>query len=468
METKNTGVVDVLNDAPLGLFHLRAVIGSGMGFFTDAYDLFIIGAALVLIKAQWAPNKYMLGLVGSTALIAAFVGAFIFGRLGDILGRKKIYVLVSIVMGLGALASAFSPNIIWLIVFRFVMGVGIGGDYPMSAVMTSEYANTKDRGKLVGMVFSMQAAGLVVGPIVAITLLASGIPPHLAWRLMLGLGSLPALAVIIMRMRLPESPRYLAHVRGKGLEAQQNLAKISRASLGPVNASQAVAKRLTFWQFISNPKYLVTLIGTAGTWFLFDYAYYGNSISMPLVLKAVAPHATPIASMAWTLIVFSVAAVPGYILAVLKMDKIGHRKLQLIGFSFMGIAFGIIGLVPHITTMIVPFLLVFGASYFFAEFGPNTTTFVMASELYPTSVRTTGHGLSAGVAKVGAFIGVFIFPVLEGTLGLRGTLFITFIFAIGGVLLTLLLPEPSQQSLELISGEEEIGNASNTADLIHA
>ena len=175
---------------------------------------------------------------------------------------------------------------------------------------------------------------------------------------------------------------------------------------------------------------------------------------MPLVLKLVAPSATPITTYAWTLIVFAVAAVPGYALAVSKMDKIGHKKLQLIGFIFMGLAFGIIGIVPNMTSMIVPFLIVFGASYFFAEFGPNTTTFVMASEVYPTSVRTTGHGISAGVAKIGAFIGVFVFPILTATFGLRGTLFITFLFSIVGVLLTLLLPEPAQRSLETVSGED--------------
>lgn len=454
MESKNAGVIDALNDAPLGRFHFRAVLTAGMGFFTDAYDLFIIGAALVLIKAQWNPSTTMLGLIGSTALIAAFLGAFVFGRLADVLGRKKIYGLEAAIMGIGALASAFSPNILWLLIFRFIMGIGIGGDYPVSAVLMSEYANKNDRGKLVGLVFSMQAVGLVTGPVVALTLLASGIPGDIAWRIMLGLGAIPALAVILLRRRMPESPRYTAQVQGNVKEAQQHLAEFAGIPLGAIQGNDAVTQRLSFWQFISNPKYLRYLIGTAGTWFVFDYAYYGNSISMPLVLKTVAPNATPLASMFWTLIVFAVAAVPGYILAFSKMDKIGHKKLQLIGFAGMGLAFGIIGIVPNMTTFVLPFLLVFGASYFFAEFGPNTTTFVMASEIYPTSARTTGHGMSAGVAKVGAFIGVFVFPILSKALGLNGTLLITFGFAVIGFLLTLLLPEPSRQTLESLSGEE--------------
>ena len=100
------------------------------------------------------------------------------------------------------------------------------------------------------------------------------------------------------------------------------------------------------------------------------------------------------------------------------------------------------------TTMVVPFLLVYGVSYFFTEFGPNMTTFVMPSELYPVSMRATGHGISAGVGKSGAFIGVFLFPLLQTSLGLRGTLLLTAGVAVLGFALTLVLPEPAGISLE--------------------
>ena len=106
--------------------------------------------------------------------------------------------------------------------------------------------------------------------------------------------------------------------------------------------------------------------------------------------------------------------------------------------------------------MLVPFLIIYAISYFFAEFGPNTTTFVLSAELYPVTMRTTGHGLSAGIAKVGAFIGVFVFPILSAALGVAGTLRITFLFAMVGVLLTMLLPEPARQDLEVVSREDEL------------
>ncbi|PWI58589.1 MFS transporter [Sulfoacidibacillus thermotolerans] len=439
-----------LDEAPMGLFHLRAVLTAGAGFFTDAYDLFIIGAALVLIKGQWHLSKEMVGLLGSTSLIAAFLGAFIFGRISDVFGRKKVYGLEAAIMAIGAVLSALSPNILWLLVFRFIMGLGIGGDYPVSAVLMSEYANRKDRGKLVSLVFSMQALGLIAGPIVAMTLLASGVDGNIAWRIMLGLGAIPALAVIYFRRTMPESPRFEAQVRGQVKAAAEN---IRRFSGGAIVADQEAtpSKRMNIWKFISNRRLMLTLLGTAGTWFLFDYAYYGNSISTPLIMKLIAPHASALTAEAWSLMIFAIAAVPGYILAFTTIDKIGHKKLQLIGFFIMGLAFLLMGIIPGITTMVGPFLVLYAISYFFAEFGPNTTTFVLSAELFPVSVRTTGHGFSAGIAKIGAFIGAFLFPVLSSTLGLAGTLDITFVFALLGIALTMLLPEPSGKSLDALS-----------------
>jgi MFS family permease len=203
---------------------------------------------------------------------------------------------------------------------------------------------------------------------------------------------------------------------------------------------------------------LVTLLGTAGTWFVFDYAYYGNAVSAPkIVLQVLGPGATVEQSLLLNLLIFSVAAVPGYYLACAFMDRIGHRRLQLIGFPAMGATFLMIALIPGVTTATTPFLLLFGASYFFAEFGPNTTTFVMAAECYPTSVRTTGHGLSAGIAKLGAFIGVYLFPEINKAFGLAGALEFAAGMAVAGTLLTLLLPETSRRNLEDISGEGRRG-----------
>ena len=222
----------------MGRFHLRAVVVSGMGFFTDAYDLFIIGIASALITKDWNLSSAMLALLNSTMLGAAFLGALAFGRFADLVGRKRVYWMVAAIMIVGSVGSAIAPTFWVLIVFRFLLGFGVGGDYPVSAVLMSEYANRKDRGRLVGMVFSTQALGLIVGPLIALALLGAGVSDNLAWRIMLGLGAVPAAAVIYLRSRMPESPRYQVHVNGNASQAAAQLAAFTD---GQVSGSAVAA-----------------------------------------------------------------------------------------------------------------------------------------------------------------------------------------------------------------------------------
>jgi MFS family permease len=327
-----------------------------------------------------------------------------------------------------------------LAAFRFLLGFGVGGDYPVSAVLMSEYAGSRDRGRQVGLVFSAQAVGLIVGPLLALALLGGGAGAPLTWRLLLGMGAIPAAAAVWLRRKLPEPDRFKAAA--------------AKPAAGRRGRGKAAARpQAGLRSLLANRRLLVLLTGTAGCWFLLDYAYYGNTISTPRIISLIAPNASETATIAIQLAIFAVAAVPGYILAIARMDRIGHRKLQLIGFALMALCFAVIGLVPGMTTAVAPFLLVYGISYFFTEFGPNVTTFVLPGELFPTAVRATGHGISAGIGKFGAFLGVFLFPVLQDSLGLRGTLLLTAGVSVLGALLTLVLPEPAGRSLEEISGE---------------
>jgi len=448
-ETGSRDLIAALDEAPLSRFHLRAVLAAGMGFFTDAYDLFVIGIASALITKDWNLSSGKLALLNSTMLFAAFIGAFVFGRFADVIGRKRVYWIVAAIMIAGALGSALSQSFWVLIAFRFVLGFGVGGDYPVSAVMVSEYANRKDRGKLVGMVFGTQALGLIVGPLIALALLGSGASDDVTWRILLALGAVPAAAVIYLRCRMPESPRYQIQVQGRAEQAASRMSAFTGGQVnGNGNGAGAPRHEMGLRSFLTTRRWLITLAGTAGTWFLLDYAYYGNTISTPQILGLISPHASTMTKITLQLAIFAVAAVPGYMLAIATLDRIGHRRLQLTGFAIMALCFLIIAAVPGMTTMVVPFLLVYGVSYFFTEFGPNMTTFVIPSELYPVSMRATGHGISAGVGKLGAFIGVFLFPLLQTSLGLRGTLLLTAGVAVLGFALTLVLPEPARRSLE--------------------
>jgi len=449
-------VSNLLNEAPTSRFHHRTVVISGMGFFTDAYDLFVIGTVAAILTTQWKLSTIEVSWVTGGAILGAFIGAFVFGRIADVVGRKAVYFTVAVIMVLGAIASALAPGFLFLVVARFVLGLGIGGDYPVSAVLMSEYSNRKDRGRLVGLVFSMQAVGLVVGPLVGLILLSSGMSSSLTWRIMLGLGAVPAAAVLYLRAKMPESPRFQARVNGNAQKAAAELHEFAAGSIDASDATEVSGPLMGLREFLTNRRMLVLLLGTAGSWFLFDYAYYGNTLSLPSILKEVSPHASLETNLLLTLALFVAFAVPGYLLAVWKMDRIGHRRLQFIGFAVMAACFLLLGAVPVLTTAVAPFIGIFGLSYLFTEFGPNTTTFVLPSEVFPVNMRTTGHGIAAGVGKLGAFVGVFIVPQLKAHVGLRGLLFVAGGAAVLGFLLTRVLPEPSGRSLEEVSGEDEL------------
>ncbi len=426
--------------------HRRALLVSGMGFFTDAYDLFVIGIVTTLLRAQWHLGTGQVALLNAVMLGAAFLGALVFGRLADHIGRTRVYWMSAALMVVAAAGAARAPSLMVLVVFRFLLGFGVGGDYPVSAVLMSEYAGHHNRGRMVALVFSTQAVGLIVGPLLALALLGGGAGPGATWRILLGLGAIPAAAAVWLRRTMPEPPRYQADAASR---RQPGSRAAGRAAAGQADGLRA---------FLASRRLLVLLAGTAGCWFLLDYAYYGNTISTPQIIGLITPHASQTTTIAIQLAIFAVAAVPGYLLAIARMDRFGHRRLQLAGFIMMGICFAVIGLVPGMTTAVVPFLIAYGISYFFTEFGPNVTTFVLPGELFPTRVRATGHGISAGIGKLGAFIGVFLFPVLQSSLGLRGTLLLTAGISVLGALLTLVLPEPAGRSLEEISGEPGAGD----------
>ena len=242
-------VSDLLNDAPRSKFHRRTVLVSGVGFFTDAYDLFVISIVATIVATQWHLSTLQTSWVTGSAILGAFFGALVFGRIADVLGRKRVYTMVAAIMIVGALVSAVAPGFYWLVIARFVLGLGIGGDYPVSAVLMSEYSNRKDRGRMVGMVFSMQALGLIVGPLVGLLLLSSGVSHSLTWRILLGLGAIPAAGVIYLRSKMPESPRFMAQVQGKSQQAHKDLATYSD---GVVDTPTPPPKTRNVWDWASS------------------------------------------------------------------------------------------------------------------------------------------------------------------------------------------------------------------------
>ena len=414
-----------------------------------------------LLKEQWHFSAVAEGLVTSTALLASAVGALVFGRIADMLGRKRIYGYEVLVLAAGAVASAFSPNIWWLIGFRIILGLGIGGDYPVSSTIMSEFAGKSTRGLMVTLVFSMQAAGLIVGPLLAVGLLATPLSHDLIWRILLAAGAIPALAVFQMRRHLAETPRFLLasgqHEASKTAAAglTGNGAAAAKASDSPRSGMPAKA---TFWQgfalFTSHRDLMVRLIGASAAWFVMDFAYYGNTVSSPLVLSAITPNGSIESHTLIQLAVFAIAALPGYLLAAAMMDRMGRKTIQILGFAMMALTFAGIALIPGIEKLLIPFLLVYGISYFFTEFGPNSTTFVYPAEIFPVLGRTTGHGIASSAGKLGGFFGVFLFPIFMAAGGLPLAEAVAAVVSVIGIVVTAtMLPETKGKSLEELNPE---------------
>ena len=464
-------VLATLDSGRVRSFHLRTVVITGMGFLTDAYDLFVISLAIPIISAVYGTGGSLsnveTGLLGAAALMGAVLGPLLFGPLADRYGRRLVYSITLSMLAVGAVGSAFSAPFLGLstvevlILWRFLLGVGVGGEYPLSATIMSEYSNIRSRGRLVAMVFAMQGFGLLAGAGVSLAVVYSTSSLDLAWRIILGAGAVPALLTIYFRTRLPETPRYSLS-RGDVSGAARTVGTVTGTTVAAVSRPRSTRVPLaTIFR-----SYGLLIVGTSLSWFLLDVAYYSTSIFNPVILAHIGfadvqglgvLAAVRLLALGNVLIAL-VAAVPGYWVAVALIDPVGRRPLQLIGFAVMAAAFLLLSFAYGPLIAVLPaFLVLYGLTFFFANFGPNTTTFVYPSEVFPTSFRSTGHGIAAASGKAGAVLAVFLFPTLVAAYGLPWFLGVLAVASFLGFVVTItLLPETSRRSLEDVSGEDEL------------
>lgn len=450
-----------LDEGGVKPFHIRTLIVSGMGFFTDAYDLFVIGALLPVIAIYFnlTSSNIIYALISSSALFGAVLGPIIFGPISDRFGRKTVYAIDLAILIIAAIGSSFSATPVELIAWRFVLGVGVGGDYPVSATLMSEYSNRKDRGKLVSSVFAMQGFGLLSGALVALICLWLHLPANLVWRIPLAVGAVPAIAVIYARRKVAETPRFMM--------TSGNIDEKAAEEMGLENAPNR-AERTLFSiprrQILS--RYMPLILGTAMSWFVLDVAFYGTSIFSNTIIHGIitanvaggaASYSYLIRSTEITALIFLLFAFPGYWAAVFLIDNVGRKKLQLLGFGFMIAAYAAIAAIPAIADNIVALFIVYGSTFFFINMGPNTTTFVVPVEVFPTQVRTTGHGIAASAGKVGASLSAFLFPFALKYIHLQGVfIWLTITGVVGLIVTAVLIPEGQERRLEDISGEERL------------
>jgi MFS family permease len=444
-------VAKSIDDAKLSAFHFKAAATAGAGFFTDSYDLNVIGTVTLLATPEFHLGSGQISMLTSSTLLAVAIGAVAFGRLGDMFGRRRVYGLEAVLMIIGALISAFAPNFTVLLIGRLILGLGIGGDYPASGVIMTEYANQRNRGSLVGLTFIFYVFGQVAAYLVSLALLAGGVSHGLTWRLILGFGVLPSLLVLYQRRHMPESPRWTAE-HGDERQAQKDFDAFARAGNQTFSAPETSTEAATpARSVLSNRRLWIVFLGTAGSWFFFNVAVYGNYVSQPLIIKSITPHGSIVANIATNAILVVSFSIIGAVAGLLVLDRMRRRLQQIIGFALCALSMLLITLVPSLSAAVVPFVVVFGLSLFGVAFGPNYTTMLLAAESYPTSVRSTFHGLSSGIAKIGAFAGALIVPLLLSHEGLRAVTLMGFCCYAAGIATTLLVREPSGQALDDVS-----------------
>lgn len=453
----HVGVAESIDDAKLDIFHFKAAATAGAGFFTDSYDLNVIGTVTLLATPQFHLNGGQISMLTSSTLLAVALGAIAFGRLGDMLGRRRVYGFEAVLMIIGALLSAFAPNFTVLLIARLILGIGIGGDYPASGVIMTEYANRRNRGQLVGLTFIFYVFGQVVAYLVSLLVLAIGVPDHIAWRVIVGIGVIPSLLVLYQRRHMPESPRWTAERVGEQ-QALKDFAAFAQSSAkftSPAVDASPVAKA-----GLSSRKVLIILSGTAGSWFFFNVAVYGSYVSQPLLIKHIAPHGSVVSNIALNAVLVICFGLGGAIAGLLVLDRMPRRVLQALGFGICALAMLLITAFPIISASVVPFAIVFGMSLFGVAFGPNYTTMLLAAESYPTAVRSTFHGLSSAIAKVGAFLGALFVPLLLSGAGLRAVTLLGFCCYAAGIATTVLVREPVGLALEDVSDDLRVAPAS--------
>lgn len=480
----------MLDSAQFSSKHLLTIVVAGLGFFADSYDLFIINLLIPIIGYVYfgSPTLPTTGnsILTASAQAGAILGQLIFGILSDMWGRKALYGNELLVVIVGTIGTAMcAPTVSGLSIlailsiWRFVVGFGVGGDYPMAACISSEFATVKSRGLMMGLVFSMQGLGALTGIIVALVTLAifkSEIEggniaafDHV-WRICVVFCIVPGLATLYYRLTIPESPRYTLEVsgdvEGATRDAQQFLAKGNTTNNEKKDILTQVKKEETagfkhdwtsFKSFWTDRVNVYTLIGTAGPWFLIDIAIYGLGLNNTLILNAIGfgsspdPFTNVYNLTIGNLIIALLGNIPGYFLGAFFLDRIGRRNLQMIGFGCQVIMYTILATAYDkiLNTSIVLFMILYAIAQVFNNFGANLTTFIIAAEAYPTRYRSTGHGISAACGKVGALIASYGFSQVERALGLGSTLGILAGFMALGFLNTYFFtPETGNVGLE--------------------
>ena len=433
---------------PVSRWHLKARIIVGVGTFFDAVDIMAITYALPAFVDSWKMNPQQIGLVLSAAFFGQLIGALIAGWAAERWGRLAVTMVTVGIYSVMSIACAFAWDPRSLIVFRFIQGIGLGGEVPIANTYVNEIARAEVRGRfylLFQMVFGI---GLVCAAVFGYLLV-----PTWGWQVMFYVGGLPALLVFVMRFTLPESPRWLVQ-KGRYAEADRVVGEIEESvrrsgkELPPprVTAAVAAAPQRTRWSEIFEGIYLKRTLSDWAFWFCCFSTTYGLLTWLPTLYRTV--FHLPVAEALKYGMITSLTGIVSAIACAFFIDYVGRRAWFTVAFFIGGLT--LLALWLHGADSAETILGFVSFGMFFMS-SLSLALNLYTSEIYPTRIRAFGGAVGGAWQRVAAVLGpnVIAWLLPHGT----GTLFLYFggLAIIGGVLSLFFAVETKGKSLEELS-----------------
>jgi MFS transporter, putative metabolite transport protein len=435
MMTAHTG--NRVDDAPLSPFHKKLALYSSGGPFLDGYVLSIIGVAMVQITPRLDLSDSAQGLIGASALIGIFLGAFVGGFLTDKFGRQILYTIDLIAIIVCSVAQFWADDPVWLFVLRLLIGMAVGADYPIATSLLAEFTPRRYRGPLLGGLVVMWFVGAAAAYIVGELLLSIDGD---GWRWMLASATLPATIIVLLRLGTPESPRWLAN-KGRVEEAEAVLQKVfgPEASIAdlPAEERENVDIKAILRSGYGGRMLYITVFWTCSIVPLFAIYAFGPKILEALQLQG------GLANIGEALI--TVMFLLGCVTALLGVNRMGRRTLVIHSFIWSGLALLLLGIFPDAPSAVV---MVLFALYAIIIGGTQILQWIYPNELFPTEVRGSAVGLASSASRIGAAVGTYLVPLALTGWGVGGTMLAAAaISLIGAVVSALWAPETRGMAL---------------------
>src|SRR4051812_41512725 len=306
-----------LERLPFTREHGRLVVGSGVGWALDAMDVGLISFVMAALSVQWALSPTELSWIGSIGFVGMALGATLGGLLADRFGRRQVFALTLLVFGVATGAAALAWSVLSLIVFRFLIGLGLGAELPVASTLVSEFAPARVRGRVVVALEAFWAVGWTLAALIGYLVVPRS---DAGWRWALALGAVPALYAVAVRRRLPESVRFL-ELRGRTDEAEAAVRRFEAAAgvaavPSPPPEPSSVPGPGALWAAGLRGRTVALWL----VWFGINFAYYGAFIWLPTLL--VEAGFSLVRSFGYTLLI-TLAQLPGYAAAAGSIWKWG-------------------------------------------------------------------------------------------------------------------------------------------------